>query len=386
MNLLVIVSADYGELSVAKYFLGGLVAAPMPVMLVPAELRQREGVDAGVDVRIYRGLADLRRVVEEVRPDTVLLFSGYLLTIGGRFSLLNGSRLFRLLRRRGVQIVTTDPFIGQLRGPRSLRFREILRPRGKRGPALHSSAVDWALAIRAYLFYLQLRRHWHIYPAPVAPRLLPPAHRWLSFFNAAAVPSDVPRVVDPASPPLWLFVLSQVDYRFQFNRLGPAFADHIAARLRDAARPGRRLLMIGPRELQDDLRGRVADLAGVELRDGVAHGEYMRYLLQAERAFFWNYYSFSVLYRVLSGQPVHYFDEGHIVSILPAIGQAGIDTFYAGWRPPLLRVEDPLDERQIERIAVETRDNFARIKERMAAGLSPQQLLDAIRDAAARPL
>ncbi len=385
MNLLVIVSADYGELSIAKYFLEGLAATPMPVMLVPAELRQQDGVDADVDVRTYRGLADLRRAVEEVRPDTVLLFSGYLLTIGGRFSLLNGSRLLRLLRRRGVQIVTTDPFIGQLRGPRSLRFREILRPHGKRGLALYSSAVESVLAIRAYLFYLQLRRHWHIYPAPVAPRLLPPAHRWLSFFNAAAVPSDVPQVVDPA-PPLWLFVLSQVDYRFQFNRLGPAFAGHIAARLRDAARPGRRLLMIGPRELQDELRGRIADVAGVELRDGVAHGEYMRHLLQAERAFFWNYYSFSVLHRVLSGQPVHYFDEGHIVSILPAIEQAGIDTFYAGWRPPLLRVEDPLDERQIERIAAETRENFARIKERMATGLSPRQLLDAIRDAAARPV
>lgn len=386
MSLLVIVSADYGELSIAKYFLEGLAAAPMPVMLVPAELRQQDGVDANVDVRTYRGLADLRRAVEELRPDTVLLFSGYLLTIGGRFSLLNGSRLLRLLRRRGVQIVTSDPFIGHLRGPRSLRFREILRPRGKRGLALYSWAVESVLAIRAYLFYLQLRRHWHIYPAPVAQRLLPPAHRCLSFFNAAAVPSDVPQATDTALPPLWLFVLSQVDYRFQFNRLGPAFASHIAARLREAACPGRRLLMIGPRELQDDLRGRIADLAGVELRDGIAHDEYMRHLLRAERAFFWNYYSFSVLHRVLCGQPVHYFDEGHIVSILPAIGQAGIDTFYAGWRPPLLRIEDPLDERQIERIAAETRENFARIKQRMAASPSPQQVLDAIRDAAARPV
>jgi hypothetical protein len=383
MSLLVIVSADYGELSIAKYFLGGLESGPMPVMLVPAELRQREGVDAGIDVRTYRALADLRRAVEDVQPDTVLLFSGYLLTIGGRFSLLHGYRLFRMLRRRGVQIVTSDPFIGQLRGPRSLRFREILRPRGKRGPALFSSVVESALAVRAYLFYLQLRRHWHIYPAPVAPRLLPPAHRSLSFFNGATVTSEPLPSVDQAMPPLWLFVLSQVDYSFQFNRLGPDFAGHVAARLRDAARPGRRVLMIGPRVLHDELGGRIAGVAGIELRDGVAHSEYMRHLLQAERAFFWNYYSFSVLHRVLSGRPVHYFDEGHIVSILPAIGQAGIETFYASWRPPLLRVEDALDEQQIERIAAETRGHFARIKERMAAGLTPRQLLDAIRDAAA---
>ena len=55
MSLLVIVSTDYGELSIAKYFLEGLAATPMPVMLVPAELRQQDGVEADVDVRTYRG-------------------------------------------------------------------------------------------------------------------------------------------------------------------------------------------------------------------------------------------------------------------------------------------------------------------------------------------
>jgi len=123
------------------------------------------------------------------------------------------------------------------------------------------------------------------------------------------------------------------------------------------------------------LRERIGGAAGIELCETAPHAMYMRLLLQAERVFFWNYYSFSVLHRVLSDQPVHYFDEGHMVSILPGLNQVGIDTFYAGWRPPLLSLEEPLDEARIEQVSGETRENFARIRTRIETGLSPRSLL-----------
>lgn len=377
MRLLVIVSGDYGELSVAKYFLGGLQIAPMPVMLVPAGLRQPEGVEAGVDVRTYDELADIVRVVEETDPDTVLLFSGYLLTIGRRFSLLKAFLLFRLLRRRGARIITSDPFIGLIRSPWSLRFREMLRLRKKRGPGLAASILAPLFAIRTYLIHLQLRRDWHLYPAPVAHRFLAPGHRGRSFFNGSAALAAADMAAGTDATPTWLFVLSQVDFRYQTNRRGEAFVGHVAARLCDAARLGRRVVMIGPADLLEDLRRRIGDGSGIELRGIASHSEYMRYLMRAERVFVWNYYSSSVLHRVLANRPVHYFDEGHMVSILPELEQVGIDTFYGGWRPPLLRVEEPFDERQLDRLAQETRENFARIKARMAGGLSPRALLEA---------
>ena len=375
MRLLVIVSTDYGELSQAKYFLAGLGAAPMPMMLVPAVLRHPEGIEAGVDVRTYVTLADIRRFVEEIDPDTVLLFSGYLLTIGNRFSLLNAFLLLRLLRRRGARIITSDLFFGLLRSPGALRFWEVLRPHKKGGLWFAASVMGLLLGIRAYLIHLQLRRDWHIYPAPVARPFPPTDHRGLSYFNASAVPPKAHKAVDAA--PLWLFVLSQVDFRYQANRRGEAFVGHVAARLRDVARRGRRVLMIAPGDLLEELRGRIAGVAGVELHDTVSHAEYMRHLMQAERVFFWNYYSFSVLHRVLANRPVYYFDEGHMVSILPALKEVGIKTFYGGWRPPLLRVEEPLEEHGLERVADETQEEFSRIKARMAGSPSPREVLEA---------
>lgn len=136
--------------------------------------------------------------------------------------------------------------------------------------------------------------------------------------------------------------------------------------------------MIGPRPLIEDLRARLGAAPGIELRENVAYADYMASIVGAGRVFLWNYFSFSVLHRILAGGPVHFFDEGHMVSVLPELEQAGIDTYYAGWRPPLLDVAEPFDEVRLDRFAQETRARFAQIKERMAAGMSPSALLEAV--------
>ncbi len=333
-----------------------------------------------MDIRTYDDLDDIERAVEEVAPDVVILFSGYLLTIGRRFSLFKAFALLRRLRRRGARIVTSDPFIGLVRNPWSLRFGKMFAPRKGGGHDLVAAALAPLLAIRTYLIHLQLRRHPHVYAAPVAHRFPVSGHRGYAFFNPASDPgrAAVAEAEAPDAPPEWLFVLSEIDFRYQTNRLGEAFAGHVAARLRDAARPGRRVAMIGPRQLIGDLRAPLADLPGMELCENVAYGDYMARIVRAQRLFLWNYFSFSVLHRVLAGGPVHYFDEGHMVSVLPELEQAGIDTYYAGWRPPLLDVAERFDEARLDDLAQEARARFARIKERMAAGMSPAALLEAV--------
>jgi hypothetical protein len=129
----------------------------------------------------------------------------------------------------------------------------------------------------------------------------------------------------------------------------------------------------------------LSDAPGVELRENVAYGDYMARVVRAQRLFLWNYFSFSVLHRVLAGGPVHYFDEGHMVSVLPELEEAGIDTYYAGWRPPLLDVAERIDEDRLDDLARETRERFARIKERMAAGMSPAALLEVLTSPAGAP-
>jgi hypothetical protein len=119
--------------------------------------------------------------------------------------------------------------------------------------------------------------------------------------------------------------------------------------------------------------------SGIELRENGSHADYMRHVFQAERIFLWNYFSFTVLHRILAKRPVHYFDQGHMVSSLPALEQSGIDTFYGGWRPPLLRVDEPLDERRLENLAAEACEQFARLKSLIAREMSPRSVISAVR-------
>lgn len=385
MRVLAIVSAHFGELSLARYFLGGLGVSPAPVMMVPASLRQPEEDGPDFAVRTYEELDDIVREVRRSDPQVVILFSGYLLTIGRRFSLHKAFRLLAMLRLRGVRVVTSDPFIGLVSNPWSLRFEKMFAPRGKGSRDPVASILAPLFAIRTWLIHLKLRRDGHLYAAPVAHRFPVPGHRGYSFFNAAADRACAAAAEAVDATPAWLFVLSEVDFRYQSNRLGESFAPHVAARLRDAARPGRRVVMIGPAELIAALRGRVGADAGIELSEGPPHAEYMAGILRAERLFLWNYFSFSVLPRVLVNGPVHYFDEGHMVSVLPALGQAGIETYYAGWRPPLLRIDEPLDEARLGALAGEAREHFARIKARMAQGVAPKALLDQLVGRAGAP-
>jgi hypothetical protein len=103
--------------------------------------------------------------------------------------------------------------------------------------------------------------------------------------------------------------------------------------------------------------------------------EFMRHLMQAECAFYWNYYSFSIMHRVLAGLPVLFFGEGHMVQILPALREAGVRLFYDGWRPPLLQLQAPLAGEDVARRADETRLEFQRLAAGLRACDSPAGLL-----------
>lgn len=370
MNVLVIVSSDYGELGSAMYFLDRIPLKPMPVLMLPADMRPPDTVNPMLDIRSYRTLADIRNAIDEIDPDIVLLFSGYLLNIGPRFSLFNAMRLFRLLRRRGVRLATSDPFIGLIRSPASLDFSFVLDVCDRRVRRPLAWLLARFLSLRVYLMYLQLRDIWHIYPAPMKAGQFRKGHRRLSYFNA---PDREAAVTETRA--VWLFVLSRLDCEIQMRKHGEAFAACLSARLIEARQQGRQVVLIATRELLDRLRRQGLNLSNIELRTDEPYSEYMRVLTGAEYAFFWNYYSFSIIHRVIAGRPVFFFGEGHMVSILPDLAEAGIRNFYCGWKPPLLSMSEPLDERRLEQLSGIVRARFLDITARMKEGLLPIDLL-----------
>lgn len=354
IRLLVIVSGDYGELGGAMYFLRGLGLAQPPTVLLPQSLGHAVASSDQMQVHAYASLADIQGHLAAVQPQAVMLFSGYLLAIGRRFSLLNALSLLRTLRRLGIPVLTSDPFIGLIDGPAALDFSYVL---GSGGLGLGRKLRSWHLALRLALLQRQLRDCWHIYPSPVE-RLHEGSDRGRALAYANAPHRAQP---SPGARPSWVFVLSQIDWQMQVRAGGPAFLEALSARLHEAAAMGRRAVLIAPADLLEALRGQAASQPGIELVYNEGYAGFMQRLMEAEHAFFWNYYSFSVIHRVLAQLPVMFFDEGHMVHILPALHDGGVRLFYDGWRPPLLALADPLQAQDVEQRAEEARRQFARI-------------------------
>ena len=371
LRLLVIVSADYGELGGAMYFLHGLGLSVPPTVLLPASLGHSLGDSPELRVRSYDSFADIQSHLMAGTVDAVMLFSGYLLTIGHRFSLVNDLRLLRLLRRHSMPVVTSDPFLALIHSPADLDFKSVLDPRGS---TVGRHLTSWRLALRLYLLRLQLRDCWHVYPSPIqrihGDRTGP---RALSYFNAA------PSGLGPCSrqgPPSWIFVLSEIDCQMQTRAGATGFVELLAARLRETVGFGNHAVLLAPAWFLAAVRPRLVDVEqGIELVSNADYAQFSRLLLGAQYAFFWNYYSFSIIHRVIDQLPVLFFDAGHMVRILPALADAGIRLFYDGWRPPVLRLATPFDRVDLAERATESSRQFLRITEGLRQCSSPLEVL-----------
>ena len=379
MRLLVVVSGDYGELGTAMYFLNGLRSAQRPVLLLPESLAHTMATTPEREVRTYADLDGVRRVIIEARPEAAMLASGYLLPINSGLSLLDSIRLLRFLRRRRVALLTSDPFLGLLGNVAALDFRSLYGRASNRPGAF---AASWRNICRLFLMRRELRRAWHIYPAPTERMHPRPDARRLSYFNAAAPCAPRCAAGDREQPPAWLFVLSKTDFEMHLHAQGDRFVAQAMDRLEDSVALGRNTRLIGPRELADAVRARLGTRVGITSHGDTTYASYMRDLMAAEYVFFWNFYSFSVIHRVLANRPIFFFDEGHMVHILPAIRREGIRLYYDGWRPSLLPMDVPLDEQDLAGRALETTAQFRRIADGLRGCPSPAELLQ---HAASRP-
>ncbi|GAB6194938.1 hypothetical protein PAGU2595_002370 [Lysobacter xanthus] len=378
-----IVSRDYGELGNAMNFLERTPLATAPVLMLPVGM-QEPGLAAGAfDIRRYESLNEIQASVRETEPDAVLLFSGYLLAIGRRFSLLHALQLLRFLRARGTPVLTSDPFIGMIRSPWSLDFSVVLASQPGMGRGLRRASIalmSKALSLRIYLMRRALRGACHVYPAPIEEPAAGGRTLQLNYFNPDLARASQSQAALAPGKPLWVFTLSRVDCLIQTRRHGSAFIEHLAARLSEVAASGRQAVLVATPELAAQLRPKLAEGADVILRGEESYSRYMATLMAAEYAFFWNYFSFSIIHRVIAGRPVFFFDEGHMVEILPALSQQGIRSFYGGWRPPLRRLSDPLQPASLAVDALDVRREFAAITARLTTGMAPIPLVQLARE------
>jgi hypothetical protein len=370
-RLLVVVTRDFGELGSAIGLLAGLGGGFSGRVLLPLDLPEPDISLPGLSWGRYASRADIERAFDELGAQRVVCLSAYLLlgTAPG-LGLWGIVRLLRHFERGGARVDTSDPFLTLLRRPWTLQLASLVRAHlGDGPPSWRVRIVAAALAWRLWLLVPALRRCRHLYPAPIHPVRPPPRLRWAQY--ATALPPPPPR-----DPGLWMFVLARIDHDVLRQQLGPALVARVAARLGEALDSGARVLLVAPAALLGPLRERLpaAARARCELCETLPLSRYLQSLRAAHHAFFWNRYSFSIVFRVLDGRPVFFFGAGHVEHMLPAMSTAGPRCFYAGWTPPLLGPDEPLAPAALEAAAQAMREPLAAAALVLAAGAPAAEL------------
>lgn len=362
---------DYGELGVAMYALAGQPLADRATLLLSPRLSatNRDGLPAPVET--YHGLSDLLKAVDRHQPDVVLLLSGYLLSLHRNLSLRELEAFVGALQRRGIKIVTSDPFFGLVADADPNDAFRIEIPRS-----------SWVLRLVARQQTRKLIRHLkrsrailrdvpHLYPVyPEANGPVGTAPR-ISFYNDRLVAEP------PPSPPgrrSWLFILGAHDYELQLSIHGDAeFNRRLQQRLEDARDAGRRAIFIGPERCVRQL-GVGGVKGGLDLVSFCPYGTFTSLLLAAEYAFYWNVVSYSNLLRLVNGLPLFSFDLGHLVRNVKPLYPRLVDWYYQGTEPVVLDSQDTLEPSRLAILAARSADG-RKYRERLGRSPGPEPML-----------
>ena len=382
MRLLIVISRDYGELGSALYFIRGEDWGARPLLLVPDLGIPGDLGDFDCDLASYHHAEHIVEQIERYRPDALLLFSGYLLTMKQGRSVRSIRRVLRVARERKLPVFTTDPFLGALSRGDFPRFSSVLWRQA-------TGAARFGVPVRAALLYCRFRvlhrllsRIPHLYVAPWSDDGAREHTPRLSFFNENVLEqSSANATASDGQSPFWLFVLSDIDAQRQLALTRGEFLDALGNFLLRATGLGRTVVFVAPRSLLASLRPELHASDDIKILSAPTYTVYERLVLDAEIVFFWNYFSFSLIHRLLNAKPLFFFDEGHMGNVLPSLIERGVQYYYAGWNPPTLDIRDTPDPDRLARMTNEFQSAVSRIVERYRSSPSPRDLLRAQLDA-----
>ena len=383
---LFVIDHDFGALGVVMYMLHRQPLAQHALLLLPRRAYDLHGASLGVACRPYESLADILAAVEAHSPEVACLYSGYLLAAQRLLSVGDVRSLVSALRRRGCRVATSDPYIGTFR-----RIPEAELP-VPRGALRHLGSVGKEIQRKAMQRHVRrveeiLAEATHLYPVEVdLPKTRPVR---ISFSNPLYIRSEdelranraAVSALAPDRPqaPRWLFVIAQFDLEFQERRYGAqAFAELVAARMREALLAGKHATFIGPPAITQALSRHFADEPGATFLATCSFAEFERRLLDAQAAFYWQIFSTTSFLRLWNGLPVFFLDPGHNSRLLGPMHANGIESHFMGYPPILLDLEKPFDVAALDAMGGHFRKAAEETRARLARLPSPGEMFDAI--------
>jgi len=352
-KLLFAVGEAFGELFTAMYMAHGCGFRTVFVLRDPWYSLNRSGLPGSA--YLFEGLTSLLSAIDKERPDLVCLFSGYLYVGDAIMDFDDLDRLVKYLRVRGIAVLTSDPFLGIGARLPLIDFRNPLArllslPLRLAGLIWYGPGFNYLLRIRAILEAVP-----HLYMVdPDENRI-----QALPFFNPNFIGFAADRAMAPAEPPgkipaqpYWLFILGASDYHPQVKKHGADYFHAVlTGKLGDALDQGRGAALIAPEACIAALESN-ALLEECVLIRYCDYKAYMSILLGAEYAFYWNFFSASILARLLNRMPVLFFACGHLAEANPRMFRKGMDRYYGEAEVTCLDPADRLSCSELKELAM----------------------------------
>jgi hypothetical protein len=353
MRVMIVVSADFGELANALYLLEGTAAVDAQLMLPPRLYEQNREL-APHAVASYHNAAELVVALHRFQPQVLLLMSGYLFGVNGLLNVDDLRNIVAEAHAMRIAIATTDPFLGILSHLGEHTFIHAQRD----ALVSHLAAVERVLG--------------DVTPVYLSPP--PDETNSKSFYNPGV---EIPRDKAAVADPYWLFVLSLEDYVSQCSVAGRSVFDETLVRLmNETISADRRPVMLLP----GIARQSVAPSApvGARVLDFCDCRSFRGLLLNAEYVFYWNIFSNSILVRIANVSPIFFFDRGHLARSIPSLIPIAMRSYFANAELPMLDPRQRLNADAVGAKAKEQSVTFAPTYRAFHALPSPDEMLRSI--------
>lgn len=350
-KLLFVFSRDHGEIFNAFYFLAGNSFEAFFIM--PDNLYQINKSTQLYPVLRYEQAADIFKAVESVRPDIILLFSGYLFIENKIFTYEQFELFLNKLREYKIPILTSDPWL-QI-------GKEKLDNLNKNDPAqLYFYNNYWKTA-------KLLDNFPHLFTAPYTAK-----NSSITFFNKKLKLSKylLKQLVSKYKFNLnqkqkyWLFIISNQDYQLQIKTQGEkVFNASLLRMLRTASTYNRKIILLAPPICRNILSRKMTELelTNIYFQPECNYLYFILLLYYAEYAFYWNMLSASFALRLINKKPTFFFSEGHVLKAFAPFKEFAFDNYYSSIKWPLLNQEEPLDLKSLKILTKIENHNFAKI-------------------------
>jgi hypothetical protein len=368
-RLLFALSADFGEYVTASIFSRG---QPFDSYYALPHSLARYAPPRRPEIAAYAGIEELVRMAADLRPDVVVLGSGYLYPVNRIAAPEHLGELVERLRSAGAVVATTDPWL-QIRALRPGSRFTIYSVRKGGVDAGLSAKMD---ELQDYLEQV-FRDVPHLYAVPLAGG----GNRCLPFFN----PDFVQRGSDAADRDgsgrdEWLFVLSREDFVFLSGFEKEAFFGALGDRIGELLSVERNhLRFVGPAEMGEYLGRRWPNERRVEFVPFCDFGAFESAIRRATAVVFWNVLSSSLLYCLYYRVPPIFFGKGHQAKVCEGLFEHVVEHVYRGKAPRLLDLSAPLlpqADALIERLGL--RQWFDSIGRDYAQSQSPAAVIERV--------